>query len=434
MDGDGTRRYPRQPQHPRQPPRGPDPTRRFDGPDPTVRHATQPGRVLGGRYRLEGLLGAGGMADVYRASDQRLGRPVAVKVFRPGTDPDGGRRFSEEAQILANLRHPGLVAVHDYAVEGAQAYLVMELVDGPTLRQVFDEEQLEVHEVERIGTEIAQVLAFVHDEGVVHRDIKPSNVLLDRDNRVRLADFGVSRLVDSTGMTGVGDTVGTASYMAPEQVRGEHVGPPADVYAMGLVLLEALSGRPEYPGTGWDTATARLDDPPRIPQDVPGPLPRALRAMTAASPTRRPTARQAAGMLTEPVVDEPEAPPRSRAPLVVGLLLAVLVLIGGIAWATGGGDQTDVAQPGTSETPSAEPAPDTTEEAAPETGSDSSDGPDGSDPGSDGGGGFDIPTDLPDLPEIPEFTPPEIPESVTNTGEEARSWWETVSDWFSSLF
>ncbi|MBW0111992.1 serine/threonine protein kinase, partial [Pseudonocardia sp. KRD-182] len=241
----------------------PDPTRRLDGP-PTERidpGGAGPGTVLGGRYRLEGLLGSGGMADVHRAEDLRLNRPVAVKVFRPGTDPDGERRFAEEARTLAGLRHPGLVAVHDYAVEHGRAYLVMELVDGPTLARELTREPYDAESATRVGLELAQVLAYVHGEGVVHRDVKPSNVLVDRDGRMRLADFGIARLVGNSGLTSADLAVGTVAYLAPEQVRGEAVGPPADVYALGLLLLEALRGRRVYDGDDRTAAEQRLDRP-----------------------------------------------------------------------------------------------------------------------------------------------------------------------------
>lgn len=262
---------------------GPDETRRFGGPEHTRRlggeggsdetrrfGASAPGGpILGGRYRLEGLLGSGGMADVHRATDLRLNRPVAVKIFRPGTDADGEQRFHAEAQMLANLNHPGLVAVHDSGVDRDRVYLVMELVDGQSLRDVLNRQRLPLDEVVRIGTDVADVLTYVHEQGVVHRDVKPSNVLLAADGRVRLADFGISRLAGATGMTAADTRLGTVAYMAPEQVRGEHIGPPADVYALGLVLLEAVTREVEYPGESWDAAAARLSTPPAVPQDLP---------------------------------------------------------------------------------------------------------------------------------------------------------------------
>lgn len=397
-----------------------DATRRFDGP-PTGRP------VLGGRYRLDGLLGAGGMADVHRAEDLRLNRPVAVKVFRPGTDPDGERRFRSEAQTLANLRHPGLVAVHDFAVEGGRAYLVMELVDGPTLADELRREPYDAESATRVGLELAQVLAYVHGEGVVHRDVKPSNVLVDRDGRMRLADFGIARLVDSSGLTSVDDAVGTMPYLAPEQVRGDPVGPPADVYALGLVLLESLSGRRVFPGDDWASAERRLDRPPAIPAGLPEPLRGTLRAMTDPDPRRRPDAREVAERLSRVPVEPPvrEGGGGRRAALIALAVVALLVVVV-VALTRGGDEPTDaVAAPDTTTT-----APETTEEAAPEETA----APDATDEGDGGGISIpdlpDIPSDLPDIPDIPT----EIPQIPDDVQQDARNLWEQFTDWLGRFF
>ncbi|GAA3217837.1 hypothetical protein GCM10017691_00130 [Pseudonocardia petroleophila] len=412
----------------------PDPTRRFDGAGPgsngpateRIAPAGGPGAVLGGRYRLEGLLGAGGMADVFRAEDLRLHRPVAVKVFRPGTDPDGERRFAEEARTLAGLRHPGLVAVHDYAVEHGRAYLVMELVDGPTLAQELTREPYDAESAARVGLELAQVLAYVHGEGVVHRDVKPSNVLVDHDGRMRLADFGIARLVGNSGMTSADLDVGTVAYLAPEQVRGEPVGPPADVYALGLLLLEAIRGRRVYDGDDWAAAEQRLDRRPPIPADLPEPLRGTLRAMTDPDLRRRPDARQVAARLSAPAVEpEPEPERRGSRGLLIGLgLLAVLAVVV-FALTRGGDEQTDVsAQPATSTVETTEAAP--TEDAA--------------EPTADGGGGSgisipDIPTAIPDLPDIDIPTAiPDIPEVPEGAVDDARNAWERFTDWLGQFF
>ena len=421
-------------------PGGPDATRRLGGPG----EPGPGGPVLGGRYRLEGLLGAGGMADVHRATDLRLNRPVAVKIFRPGTDPDGEQRFHEEAQVLANLNHPGLVSVHDFGVEQHRAYLVMELVDGPTLREVLDQQRLPIGEVARVGTDLADVLAYVHEQGVVHRDLKPSNVLLGRDGRVRLADFGVSRLVGATGLTSADTAVGTPSYMAPEQVQGDRVGPPADVYALGLVLLEAVTGRIEYPGGSWEAAAARLSTPPSVPDGLPGQLRRALLAMTTTDPTGRPTAAQAAEMLADPgtgdVVDEGlgDEPRRSKAGRNVAIVLGLVALIAVIAAVAlaGGDDPPEVAQPSAPATATEEPAGDPVREDPAAENPAENPGAEGggvSDPGIPSPPSFDAPDlpDLPDLPDAPDLPDtPEIPESV----QDARSAWERFTNWVSSWF
>ncbi|AHH95203.1 serine/threonine-protein kinase [Kutzneria viridogrisea] len=255
--------------------------------------------LLAGRYRLGALLGEGGVARVYRAVDVRLNRLVAVKLFRPTLDEVGRRRFAQEARVLGTLRHPGLVKLFDAGTDGDRAYLVMELVDGATLLDRLCDQPLGPAEVAELGATLAQALTYVHARGVVHRDVKPSNILLDSDGAPHLADFGFARAVDATAVSPTGQIVGTAAYLAPEQVRGEPVGPAADVYALGLVLLECLTGELEYEGPRVEAALARLTRPPRIPADLPAPLAAALVAMTRAEPEDRPSARSCATRLSD---------------------------------------------------------------------------------------------------------------------------------------
>jgi serine/threonine protein kinase len=258
-----------------------------------MREAEQSG-LLGGRYRLGSCLGSGGMADVYRATDTRLERVVAVKAFRSGIDASGRARFEEEARLLAGLHHPGLVPVYDASASDGDLFLVMHLVDGHTLADELDHGPLPPEHVVALGRQLADVLAYVHDNGIVHRDVKPSNVLVSRSGQAFLADFGISRLADAVAsLTGSG-IIGTAAYMAPEQVRGQEVGFPADVYALGLVLLQCATGRVEYPGTGIETAVARLNRAPHVPEQLPERLAGALQAMTADDPRERPSAAQCA--------------------------------------------------------------------------------------------------------------------------------------------
>lgn len=258
------------------------------GADPTV---------VGGRYELGSLLGTGASAVVRRASDRVTGRTFAVKLFHAGASAHDRRRQQREMRALAMLQHPGLVALHDGGVEGDRPYIVTDFVDGPTLAERLEAGPLDADEVRRLGARLADALAHVHRGGIVHRDLKPANVLLGSDGP-RLADFGIARAVDGTAVTGTGYVVGTAAYLAPEQVRGEWVGPEADVYALGLVLLEALTGRREYPGALVESATARLHRPPAIPDGISASLSTALQAMTALEPAARPTAAQVAALLT----------------------------------------------------------------------------------------------------------------------------------------
>jgi serine/threonine protein kinase len=251
----------------------------------------------GGRYELGPVLGTGGMARVCRATDTVLGRPVAVKVFREDLDEDSAARVRTEMQTLASLSHPGLVGVHDAGIaDGTQAYLVMELVEGPTLAACCLDGSLTPERVAEVGAQLADALAYVHSRGVVHRDVKPANILLSEAG-AKLADFGIARIVDGVRHTGTGLTVGTAPYLAPEQVTGEPVASAADVYALGLVLLECLTGQREFTGGPVETALARLHRQPDVPDSLPAPFPSVLRAMTARDPANRPTAEQAAALL-----------------------------------------------------------------------------------------------------------------------------------------
>jgi serine/threonine protein kinase len=273
---------------------------RQSAPPPTpapVPAAEQPGELLSGRYRLGARIGSGGMADVYEGVDTRLRRSVAVKVFRPGPDPQTEDRLTAEAVLLARLQHPGLVTVYDAGRHDDRTYLVMQLIKGPTLRSVLASGALPERRVVEVGAALARVLAYVHQSGVVHRDIKPSNILLDTSGAPHLADFGIARLANATRHTAPDVLIGTAAYLAPEQVKGRQIGPAVDVYALGLVLLECLKGELEYQGTPLEATVARLHRPPEVPAWLPPDLAALLRAMTAQDPEARPDAEQCAQAL-----------------------------------------------------------------------------------------------------------------------------------------
>ncbi|WP_225826375.1 serine/threonine protein kinase [Streptomyces naphthomycinicus] len=246
--------------------------------------------VLGGRYRLDAVIGSGGAGDVHRGFDLRLKRPVAVKVFRPGTGGDTEAGFHNEAVILARLRHPGLVTVYDAGRHDGRAHLVMELIEGPTLKARIAAGPLTSGETAALGADLARALAHAHDTGIVHRDVKPSNIMLDASGRPHLTDFGISRLVDATTCTTTGTLVGTAAYLSPEQVLGQSVGPPADVYALGLVLLECVTSRLEYDGAPLEAAIARLLRRPELPDFLPSEFAALLGDMTAMDAQSRPSA------------------------------------------------------------------------------------------------------------------------------------------------
>ncbi|MFF4652075.1 serine/threonine-protein kinase [Streptomyces sp. NPDC001380] len=311
-----------------------------------------------GRYRLQGLLGSGATADVHRAVDERLGRPVALKVFRPECGPEAGARFAGEARLLARLDHPGLVTVYDYGHCDGRSHLALELVEGRSLRDVLRDGPLPPADVAPFGAALARALAHVHARGVVHRDVKPANVLVDREGSPRLADFGVSRLVDGGGMTATNKVVGTAAYLAPEQVRGLGACTASDVYALGLLLLECLTGRREYPGPPMESAVARLHRSPAVPGGE-ARLPTLLRRMTAGRPEDRPDARTCGLLLDQAGTAEAEAPvpaprrPHRRPVLAVAAGLACAGLACGGATLAASGSADRASAPGGPSAPAA---------------------------------------------------------------------------------
>ncbi|MDP1818939.1 MAG: serine/threonine-protein kinase [Acidimicrobiales bacterium] len=256
-----------------------------DAPPPDI------GAVLDARYELLRHIAAGGMGDVYEAEDRALHRRVAVKLYRSASPPDRAR-FDAEVHLLARLDHPGLVRVFDAGSQGDDAYVVLELVDGPPLSDVLHRRSaLLPADVAALGADIADALAHIHDHGVVHRDVTPANILVDATGRPRLVDFGIARLLGSPRVTAASMTMGTAAYMAPEQVEGREVTPAADVYALGLVLLEALTGRREFDGTLHEVAAARLARDPDTAGGVPPAWRPMLEDMTRRNPGSRPSAR-----------------------------------------------------------------------------------------------------------------------------------------------
>src|SRR3954470_5380873 len=200
-----------------------------------------PDTVIAGRYRLEHLLGRGGMSEVYAAEDQELGRRVALKLLAPDAD---NARFEREARAVASLAHPNITQLYDYGEDGGRPYIVLEYVPGGTL-----EERLRSgsppsdDETFGIAAGVAAGLAHAHARGVVHRDLKPANVLFDEEGRPKLADFGIARLAAGEGtLTEAGTVLGTAAYISPEQASGEPATPASDVYSFGVLLFRMLTG------------------------------------------------------------------------------------------------------------------------------------------------------------------------------------------------
>ena len=227
------------------------------------------GTLLDGRYRVETQIATGGMSTVYRGTDIRLDRPVAVKVMdaRYSGDQQFLARFQLEARAVARLSDPGLVAVYDQGHDGRHAFLVMELVEGGTLRELLRERgPMPPHAVTAVLRPLLSGLAVAHRGGLVHRDVKPENVLISDDGDVKLADFGLVRAVAQAGITSTSVILGTAAYLSPEQVGSGNAGPRSDVYSLGILVYEMLTGATPFDG---DTALAVAYQ--RMDHDVPAP-------------------------------------------------------------------------------------------------------------------------------------------------------------------
>ncbi|MEU4523579.1 protein kinase [Amycolatopsis sp. NPDC024027] len=275
----------------------------------------RPPGLLGGRYEVGRLIGSGATARVYRAYDVRLTREVAVKIYDRDAVALDQRRRLREMTIQGSISHPGVVALLDSGDENGRTYLVMQLVEGENLAERLLGGPMPAADVTALADGLAEALAHVHARRIVHRDLKPANVFLSADGPL-IGDFGIAHALDTTHITGTGLIPGTAAYLAPEQVSGEPAGPPADVYALGLILLECLTGQREYPGTMVEAAMARLTRPPRIPEEAPPTLAYTLRRMTQREPADRPTAAKVLDMLHAPPPtlpwSRPERSPRWR--------------------------------------------------------------------------------------------------------------------------
>ena len=252
--------------------------------------SSQQGTIVGDRYVLREIIGRGGMADVFRATDQVREQDVAVKLLRQPDPADADHaRFITEAKTLSSLNHSGLVTVLDVNSDHDRLYLVMELVAGQPLNVLIQEAPIEPHRLAEMGYQLADALGYVHQHGIVHRDIKPANILVGKDDEVSLADFGIARILgDLRRHTETGFTMGTAAYVSPEQAQGHHVTGATDVYSLGLVLLEALTGEPAFNGTAAEVSLARLAVQPFIPESVDPAWREILQHMTAIEPSARP--------------------------------------------------------------------------------------------------------------------------------------------------
>ncbi len=241
-------------------------------------------RVYSGRYELTHVVARGGMAQVYRAMDLQLDRPVALKVLFPELSVDRTfvERFRREAQAAANLSHPNIVPVFDWGEDDGSYFIVMEYVDGRPLSAVLrDPDPMPPNEIATIGAGVAAALAFAHRHGVVHRDVKPGNVLITPDGGVKVTDFGIARAVNTEeSLTQTGAVMGTAAYFSPEQAEGKGVDARSDIYSLGVVLYEMATGRPPFTGDSpVAVASKHVRDHPLLPRQVNASVPPALEAV-----------------------------------------------------------------------------------------------------------------------------------------------------------
>ena len=279
------------------------------------------GRLLAGRYQLGAVLGRGGMAEVFDGFDTRLARPVAIKLLRPeiAADPAMRARFEREARAAARLSHPNVVGVYDSGEDGAVAFMVMERLPGPSLAELIASGPLDQERVVAISLDVLAALDAAHAIGLIHRDIKPGNILLDSDGRAKVSDFGIAKSVevgavdDTTrpDLTQVGQVIGTPAYLAPERLAGQPATTQSDLYALGVVMYEAL--------TGAKPALAAPVDVRRVRPDVaPGLAAVVRRALSVSPGDRYGNARdmladlQAADLQAADLQGEPRPPARPR--------------------------------------------------------------------------------------------------------------------------
>ena len=252
-----------------------------------------PGLLLEGRYRLDHRIAAGAMGEVWRATDLVLDRPVAVKLLRPGYagHEEGLARFRAEARNAGLLSHPGIATVYDYREAAAPypPYLVMELVDGPSLARLLDEGPLDPARTMGLIAHAAAALQAAHAAGLVHRDIKPGNLLVSQRGQVKITDFGIAQAAGCAPLTRPGMLIGTPAYLAPERVAGAPATPAADLYALGIVAFQCLTGKLPFDGEPLAVAVAHQEQPlPRLPSSVPAEVAALVATLAAKDPLARP--------------------------------------------------------------------------------------------------------------------------------------------------
>ncbi|MDI5980516.1 bifunctional serine/threonine-protein kinase/glutamate ABC transporter substrate-binding protein [Amycolatopsis magusensis] len=320
-------------------------------------------QLVAGRYRLGHALGEGGMGVVWRARDELLDREVALKELRhttpfdPAAPDPAYQRMLREAMTAAQLRHPGIITVHDVVIDRDRPWIVMELVEGPSVAQLVAERgPLPQWQAAAIGRQVAVALAAAHARGIVHRDVKPANILLDGDRAV-LTDFGIAAMSGATALTGTGQLIGSPQFMAPERINGQVAGPPSDLWSLGITLYFAVSGRSPFDGEDIQSAFAAVltREPVPLPH-VPALWP-VIAALLRKNPADRPVGAQAIALLSAPppahpaeTVAIPRAPRRAgRLALVLGVVVLLLVTGGLVIWWQQRGEQSQAQTPPASE-------------------------------------------------------------------------------------
>ncbi len=251
--------------------------------------------VFNGRYKIIEKVGGGGMADVYRAEDQVLGRTVALKILHKQFASDEGflERFRREARAAAKLTHPNIVSIYDVGEDGGVHFIVMEYVHGMTLKKLIQKDApLSTEKVVHIAMQIAKAMEFAHEHEIIHRDIKPQNVIITDNGEIKVTDFGIARAGSSSTMTRTGAVMGTAHYISPEQAQGSIVGPTTDIYSLGVVMYEMATGELPFRGENpVSVALKHINDTPMPPRSVFGDIPPSLEGVIIKCMAKNPNER-----------------------------------------------------------------------------------------------------------------------------------------------
>lgn len=291
-----------------------------------------------GRYRIESEIGRGGMGVVFRGRQVSLNRPVAIKVLPPqlALDEEFVQRFRQEAQTIAGLAHEHIIHVYDIEEAEGAYFIIMELVDGQSLRALMDRRRLTLDEVRVIGVALAQALAYAHDRGIVHRDIKSPNVMISTEGKVKLMDFGIARVAGGAVRTRTGSVLGTPEYMAPEQARSGEISPRTDIYSLGVLLYEMAAGRLPFTGSDpFSVALKHVSEAPPPPRELDPELPEWLEAVILKAISKDPADRYASAAELARDLKTASSPgaaagPVGAGPAAAGVAAAVVVSAGSL--------------------------------------------------------------------------------------------------------